>query len=111
MVVSLEALDKDAFISILREPKNAITKQFMSLLRMDGVELEFDDGAVGAIAERAITIGAGARGLRSIMEEIMQPVMYDVPSDGDITKIIITGETVNGGKPEIIRNQQMAVNK
>lgn len=94
VVVTLEGLDKQAMIRILKEPKNALTKQYEHFLAMDGVELEFTDGALEAIAEEALLRNAGARGLRSIIESIMRNVMYDVPSRDDVAKCIVTEETV-----------------
>jgi len=93
VVVSLHALDKNALVSILTKPKNALTKQFAKLLSMDGVELEFDEGAVDAIAEKAIKLDTGARGLRSILEEIMLDYMYEAPAKR-IKKILITRDSI-----------------
>ena len=93
VVVSLHALDKNALISILTKPKNALTKQFVKLLSMDGVELEFDEGAVDAIAEKAIKLDTGARGLRSILEETMLDYMYEAPAKR-LKKITITRDSI-----------------
>ncbi len=100
VIVSLDSLDESALVRILREPKNAIIKQYTKLLSLDGVEIEFDEGACEAVADLAIKRNIGARGLRSIMEEFMMPIMYDIPSKGDITKVIVTKDVVNGiGEP------------
>ena len=90
VIVTLDELDKNALVRILREPKNSIVKQYEKLFEMDGVELDFDDDALVAIAEQAITRNTGARGLRSIMESIMLPLMYDIPSRDDVDGIKIT---------------------
>lgn len=103
IIVALESLDESALVKILREPKNAIIKQYTKLLGLDGVELEFADGACEAVAKLAIERNIGARGLRSIMEEFMLPIMYDVPSHKNVKKVIITQDLVNGiGKPEYV---------
>ena len=94
IITALDNLDEAALVRILREPKNAIIKQYAKLLALDGVELEFADGACEAIAKLAIARNIGARGLRSIMEEFMLPVMYDVPSEKGVKKVIITKELV-----------------
>jgi len=90
VVVTLDSLDKDALIKILQEPKNALIKQYQHFLAMDNVELEFEDGALVAIAEEALKRNAGARGLRSIIEEVMRNVMYEVPSRIDVVKCVVT---------------------
>jgi ATP-dependent Clp protease ATP-binding subunit ClpX len=87
-------LDNEALVQILTEPRNALVKQYQRLFELDGVELEFDDDAVAAIAEKAMERGTGARGLRSIIEEVLLHVMYDVPSRGDVGKVIVTREVV-----------------
>ena len=93
-------------VKILTEPKNALTKQFKKLLDLDGVELEFSLDAVRAVASKAIKLNTGARGLRSILEGVMMDVMYDVPQDKSIVKVIITGDTIEGNSsPEIIRKE------
>lgn len=95
VIVSLEALDEPALVRILTEPGNALLKQYQRLFEMDGVELEFTDDAVKAIAAKAIALKTGARGLRSITEKIMTPLMFDVPSDENIKEVIITKEIVD----------------
>ena len=94
VTVSLDLLDKDALVRILREPKNSLVKQYMKLFELDGVALEFDDEAVLAIAEKALERKTGARGLRSIMEDVMMDMMYQIPSDESISKCQITREMV-----------------
>ena len=94
VVVTLNSLDEDALVKILTEPKNALTKQYERFLAMDGVELEFEPGALRAIAQEALKRSAGARGLRAIIESIMRNVMYDVPSRNDVKKCIVTEATV-----------------
>ncbi|GAB2669808.1 ATP-dependent Clp protease ATP-binding subunit ClpX [Gordonia jinhuaensis] len=94
IVASVTNLDKESLVSILSQPKNALVKQYTKLFEMDGVELEFADDALEAIADQAIHRGTGARGLRAIMEEVLLPVMYDIPSRDDVAKVVVTGETV-----------------
>ncbi|GAB3762772.1 ATP-dependent Clp protease ATP-binding subunit ClpX [Microlunatus parietis] len=95
MISSVSPLDREALIRILVEPKNALTKQFKKLFELDGIELEFTDEAIEAIADLALLRGTGARGLRAILEEVLLNVMYDVPSRSDIAQVIITAEVVN----------------
>ena len=94
VVVTLNPLDEAALVQILTEPRNALVKQYQRFLEMDGVELEFEPGALTAIAEEALKRNAGARGLRSIIEYTMRNVMYDVPSRDDVTKCIVTEATI-----------------
>lgn len=105
--VSLADLKEDAFIKILTEPKNALVKQYKKLFKMDNIELVFEDEAVSAVAHKASELKTGARGLRAILEEAMQDVMFTAPSKADIEKIIITKEVIlNNAKPEIIYKSQ-----
>ena len=105
IVATLKDLDKEALIKILKEPKNALVKQYTKLFEIDGVELEFEDEALNAIVEKAIERKTGARGLRSIIEEIMRDIMFEIPSNPNIEKCIITKETVlNKAEPKIIEN-------
>jgi ATP-dependent protease Clp ATPase subunit len=90
VIVALDNLDEDSLVRILREPKNALYKQYQKLLALDGIELLFEDDALRAIAHEAIERNIGARGLRSIMEEIMMQPMYTLPSRTDVEKAIIT---------------------
>ena len=104
VLVTLDPLDKDALVKILTEPKNALTKQYTRLLEMDGVRLEFEKSALEAIAEKALKLNTGARGLRSVMEGLLTQLMFDVPSDPSIRKVIITKAAVDGtGAPTLIR--------
>jgi ATP-dependent Clp protease ATP-binding subunit ClpX len=94
VIASVTNLDMESLVKILSEPKNALVKQYTRLFEMDGVELEFTDDALEAIADQAIHRGTGARGLRAIMEEVLLPVMYDIPSRDDVAKVVVTKETV-----------------
>lgn len=103
VTVCLEQLDKKALIKILKEPKNALAKQYRAMLAMDGVDLQFEDDAFSAIADLALKRKTGARGLRAIIENIMLDVMYDIPSKKDIKKVIVTQDTVlKKQQPEIV---------
>ena len=97
VITSVDNLDEDALVDILTQPKNALVKQYQRFFEFDGVELEFDDGAMRAIAEQAILRGTGARGLRAIMEEVLLNVMYELPSREDVTKCLIDGDVVLSG--------------
>jgi ATP-dependent Clp protease ATP-binding subunit ClpX len=94
LIASVNKLDNPALVQILVEPKNALIKQYQKLFELDGVELEFTDDAITAIADKAMERGTGARGLRAIIEEVLLNVMYEVPSREDIAKVIVTGEVV-----------------
>ncbi len=94
LIASVSKLDQEALVQILTEPRNALVKQYQKLFELDGVELEFTDEAIKAIADQAMERGTGARGLRSIIEEVLLHVMYDVPSRGDVGKVVVTGEVV-----------------
>lgn len=94
VITTLNALDKGQLVRILTEPKNALVKQYQKLLEYDMVELDFDTQALEAAADRAIERGIGARGLRAVLEEVMTPLMYEVPSDPTITRVTITAESV-----------------
>ena len=106
VIVSLDSLDVDMLSRILTEPKNSLTKQYKALLGMDNVELIFEDGAIRAIAARAIERNTGARGLRSILEEIMLDIMYDVPSNENIESVTITEDTLTKNAPPVIGYKQ-----
>lgn len=95
IIVTLEALDAQSLMRILKEPKNALVKQYKKLLELDGVDLEFMDDAMEAIAGEALRRNTGARGLRAIIEDIMLDVMYEVPSRIDITKVVITRDVID----------------
>src|SRR6202035_3177277 len=94
VVGAVSSLDKDALIRILVEPKNALVKQYKRVFELDGVELEFSDDALDAVAEQALLRGTGARGLRAILEEVLLEVMYDLPSRSDIGKCVIDRSVV-----------------
>jgi ATP-dependent Clp protease ATP-binding subunit ClpX len=103
IIATLEGLTREALIDIVTKPKNALVKQYKKLVELDGVELEFEQEALELIVDKAIERNTGARGLRSIIEEIMRDVMYDIPSNPKIAKCIITKETVaNNETPKII---------
>ena len=109
VTVALSELSEKALIRIIKEPKNSLIKQYQTLFAMDDVELEVDDEAVSAIAEKALTLNTGARGLRGIFESIMTDLMYEIPSEEDVTKVIITREVVEeGADPVIIRKRDEA---
>ena len=99
VVATLDLLDKDALVRIITEPKNSLVKQYKKLLQYDNIELEFDDDAIGEIAEKALKLKTGARGLRSIMEDVMLDIMYDAPSDDTIKKCTVTKESVTNNEP------------
>ena len=106
VIVTLHQLDEDALLSILTEPKNALTRQYKRLFEMDGVELKFDDLALKAIAQKAIARKTGARGLRSILEDVMMDVMYDIPSRSDVESCTITKETIEKTQPPLLKLQE-----
>ncbi|GEB53464.1 MULTISPECIES: ATP-dependent Clp protease ATP-binding subunit ClpX [Streptomyces] len=95
VITSVHNLDREALLQILMEPRNALVKQYQRLFELDGVELDFDRPALEAIADQAILRGTGARGLRAIMEEVLQSVMYEVPSRKDVERVVITEEVVH----------------
>lgn len=102
VVTSLESLKRDDLVRILTEPKNALTKQYKVLLNYDGVQLEFEPDALGAIADKAIEMKIGARGLRSVMEQVMTGIMYKVPSDPSIEKVVVTADCVRTGTEPMV---------
>lgn len=103
IVVTLDLLDEDALVRILQEPKNALCKQYIKLLDMDGVKLTFEESAVRAIAHEAIERRCGARGLRAIIENIMLDTMFTLPSEKDVTACVIDADAVHGGQPKLTR--------
>ena len=105
VVASLESLGRDDLVRILTEPKNAMTKQYKALMSMDNVELEYQPEALEAIADKAIAMKVGARGLRSVMEGVMTDVMYSVPSDTTVSKIVITAQAVTEGAAPIVEHR------
>ena len=112
IIATLKDLDKEALIKILVEPKNALVKQYTKLFEIDGVELEFKQEALEAIVDKAIERKTGARGLRSIIEEIMRDIMFEIPSNPNIVKCIITKETVlNGSEPEVVIDEEKNTTK
>lgn len=112
IIATLRELDREALISIVTEPKNALIKQYKKLLEIDDVELEFEKEALNVIVEKAIKRNTGARGLRSIIEDIMRDIMFDIPSNPKIEKCIITKETVEEGKPpKLIINEEKVTKK
>ncbi len=96
VIATLEELNEDALVRILTEPKNALTKQYTKLFDMEDCEIDFRDDALHAIAKKAMERKTGARGLRSIMEKILLDTMYDLPSEKDVTKVVIDESVVNG---------------
>ncbi len=112
IIATLRELDKEALINIVTKPKNALTKQYKKLLELDGVELEFKQEALDAIVDKAIERNTGARGLRSIIEDIMRDIMFDVPTNPKIEKCIITKDTVNKiSGPELIINENKEIKR
>lgn len=104
VITSLRDLKKEDLVRILTEPKNALTRQYQALMQMDNVELSFEGEALEAIAQKAIDRQIGARGLRAVMEQIMTKIMFVIPSDLSIKKVVITPDCVRGGEPTIIRD-------
>ena len=102
VTVALDRLDSDALVRVLTEPKNAIIKQYQKILKMDDVDLKFEEDAIRAIADKAVEQNTGARGLRAIIEETMRQVMFDVPSEHDIRECIIKKECITEGKQPIL---------
>lgn len=111
VVVSLDALDEDALIRILKEPKNSLVKQYQTLMEMDGVQLEFDEDALREVAKVAMERKTGARGLRSVIEKTMMDVMYDSPSDPTIQKCVITKEAVKGQEAPAVLHGESRTSK
>ncbi len=105
VITSLQSLTQEDMVRILVEPKNALTRQYQKLLQLDNVVLEIQDAALQEIAKKALDRQIGARGLRAIMEGIMTKIMYTIPSDLTIQKVIITPEAVSGGEPKILRDK------
>ena len=105
VITSLQDLKKDDLVRILLEPKNALTKQYEKLFAMDNVTLEFQKEALEAVAQKAIERQIGARGLRAVMEQVMTKIMYVIPSDLSIRKVVITSECIDGAQPKVVRNK------
>ncbi|MCA4131254.1 ATP-dependent Clp protease ATP-binding subunit ClpX [Arthrobacter sp. M4] len=109
VITTVSNLDRSALIQILSTPKNALVKQYQKMFQLDGVELVFDDEALDAIADQALERGTGARGLRAIMEEVLLPVMFDLPSRDDIASVVITSDVVNKkAQPTMIAHEVVA---
>ena len=106
VITALASLSREDMVRILKEPKNALTKQYQALMQFDNVDLEFEDEALGKIADKAIAMEIGARGLRSVMEGVMTDLMYSVPSDPTIAKITITAASVDGTEPPRIEHRE-----
>lgn len=111
VVVSLDALDEDALVRILKEPKNSLVKQYQTLMEMDGVELEFDEDALREVAKVAMERKTGARGLRSVIEKTMIDVMYESPSDQTIQKCLITKKAVTGEEEPVVTHGEIKTSK
>ncbi|TQL51397.1 ATP-dependent Clp protease ATP-binding subunit ClpX [Ornithinicoccus hortensis] len=106
VITTVAPLDQSALVSILTEPRNALVKQYQRMFAIDNVELEFTDEAIAAIADQALLRATGARGLRAILEEVLNPVMFDVPSEEDIARVVITREVVlDNVNPTIVRRE------
>ena len=101
VITVLDDLDEEALVRVLKEPRNSLVRQYKELLSMDNVELAFTDEALRAIARSTIERKSGARGLRSVMENILMPIMYSIPSDPTIIRVTVTEDTVSGGEPEM----------
>ncbi|MGK0740392.1 ATP-dependent Clp protease ATP-binding subunit ClpX [Leucobacter sp. Z1108] len=105
VIATVDPLDADALVRILSEPRNALVKQYQRMFELDGVGLEFEEAALASIAELAVERKTGARGLRAILEGVLGPVMFDVPSNGEITKVIVTRESVLGeADPRVLQS-------
>ena len=102
VMTAVQPLDREALVSVLTEPKNALVRQYARLFELDGVELEFEEAALLAVADKAIERGTGARGLRAILEETLLGIMYELPSRKDIAKVVVTKDAVAGGEATII---------
>jgi len=108
VITPLQSLRREDLIRILTQPKNALTRQYKALMSFDKVELDFDDEALEAIADKAVDLSIGARGLRSVMEKLMTDIMYEIPSDDTIDKVVITADYVRNGKAPVIHHRRKA---
>ena len=106
VITSLESLKKEDLVKILTQPKNALAKQYAALLELDGVELEITQEALEAVAQKALDRQIGARGLRAVMEKVMTGIMFRIPSDLSIKKVIITADSIDGAEPTILRDEK-----
>ena len=109
VITALKGMDRESLLKIMTEPKNSVIKQYKALFEMDGVELEFEDEALARIADITIERKTGARGLRSVIEGILQNIMFEIPSDPTVEKVVITRDTVDGGEP--IKVKKAAANQ
>jgi ATP-dependent Clp protease ATP-binding subunit ClpX len=110
VIATLEELDIDALVSILTEPKNALTKQYSKLFDMEGVEVDFREDGLRSVAEKAMTRKTGARGLRSILESVLLDTMYDLPSMENVSKVVIDGSVIKGDSaPILVYSEQRKV--
>ena len=110
IICTLQALTKEMLVQILKEPKNAILKQYQKLLALDEVDLQFDDSALEAIAEKAMEKDTGARALRAIIEEFMLDIMYEIPKDENIGRVTITRDYIEGKASPLIEIRGDGVN-
>jgi ATP-dependent Clp protease ATP-binding subunit ClpX len=109
VLTTLSPLDQSALVNILTKPRNALVKQYEKMFEIDGVELEFTEDALESVADQALLRGTGARGLRAIMEEVLLPVMFDVPSDEEIARVVVTREVVlDNVNPTIVRREEVS---
>ncbi len=111
VVVPLDALDEDALVKILVEPKNALTKQYRKLFELENVKLTFERDALVAVARQALKRGTGARGLRAILEQLMTDIMFELPSRDDVREVVITRECVTEGRPPLVVTERTRVKK
>ena len=111
IITALDPLDKEALVSILTKPKNALTKQYQYLFDLDGVELEFEEDALEAIAEKTMERNTGARGLRSVLEDIITGIMFDVPSDPTISRVVVTRDAVEKKAAPMVEHDRKPAKK
>ena len=111
VTVALDSLDEDALVQILLEPKNALSKQYKKLFELENVGLTFEPDALLAVAQRAVKRGTGARGLRSILEDVMTDIMFDLPERDDVREVVITKESITEGRPPLIVTERARVKK
>ncbi len=111
VITALKGMDRESLIRIMTEPKNSVIRQYKALFEMDGVKLEFEQKALERIADITIERKTGARGLRSVIEGVLQKIMYEIPSDDTVEKVVITEETVNGGEPVRVKKAGKAANE
>ncbi|MBQ8550406.1 MAG: ATP-dependent Clp protease ATP-binding subunit ClpX [Clostridia bacterium] len=111
VITALQKMDRESLLRIMTEPKNSVIKQYEALFKMDGVELEFEEEALCRIADITIERKTGARGLRSVIEGVLQKIMFEIPSDKTVEKVVITVETVDGGEPVTVKRKKKAVNE